>query len=105
MKIVHFTEYQETQDLSILNGARWLIINHEQLDAAATVIFHSELLDILVGIDHRGAKITDGLWQRAVHLILADSSLEQVSWEELSRRTGITKVVLDAENSIENYCY
>ena len=45
MKIVHFTEYQETQDLSILNGARWLIINHEQLDAAATVIFHSELLD------------------------------------------------------------
>ncbi len=105
MKIVHFTEYQETQDLSILNGARWLIINHEQLDAAATVIFHSELLDILVGIDHRGAKITDGLWQRAVHLILADSSLEQVSGEELSRRTGITKVVLDAENSIENYCY
>ena len=105
MKIVHFTEYQETQNLSILNGARWLIINHEQLDAAATVIFHSELLDILVGIDHRGAKITDGLWQRAVHLILADSSLEQVSREELSRRTGITKVVLDAENSIENYCY
>ncbi len=105
MKIVHFTEYQETQDLSILNGARWLIINHEQLDAAATVIFHSELLDILVGIDHRGAKITDGLWQRAVHLILAESSLEQVSGEELSRRTGITKVVLDAENSIENYCY
>ena len=105
MKIVHFTEYQETQDLSILNGARWLIINHEQLDIAATVIFHSELLDILVGIDHRGAKITDGLWQRAVHLILADSSLEQVSGEELSRRTGITKVVLDAENSIENYCY
>tara|TARA_B100001564_G_C20433703_1_gene575748 strand:- start:49 stop:366 length:318 start_codon:yes stop_codon:yes gene_type:complete len=105
VKIVHFSEYQEIQDLSILNGARWLIINHEQLDAAATVIFHSELLDILVGIDHRGAKITDGLWQRAVHLILADSSLEQVSSEELSQRTGITKVVLDAENSIENYCY
>ena len=105
MKIVHFSEYQEIQDLSILNGARWLIINHEQLDAAATVIFHSELLDILVGIDHRGAKITDGLWQRAVHLILADSSFEQVSSEELSQRTGITKVVLDAENSIENYCY
>ena len=105
MKIVDFSEYQENQDLSILDGARWLIINHEQLDAAATVIFHSELLDILVGINHRGAKITDGLWQRAVHLILADSSLEQVSGEELSRRTGITKVVLDAENSIENYCY
>ena len=78
MKIVHFSEYQEGRDLSILDGARWLIINHEQLEAAATVIFHSELLDILVGVDHRGAKITDGLWQRAVHLIMADSSLEQL---------------------------
>lgn len=105
MKIVHFSEYQEVRDLSILDGARWLIINHEQLEAAATVIFHSELLDILVGVDHRGAKITDGLWQRAVHLILADSSLEQLPEEDLTRRTGITKVILDAQNSIENYCY
>ena len=105
VKIVHFSEYQEVRDLSILDGARWLIINHEQLEAAATVIFHSELLDILVGVDHRGGKITDGLWQRAVHLILADSSLEQLSEEDLSRRTGITKVILDAQNSIENYCY
>ena len=105
MKIVHFSEYQAGRDLSILDGARWLIINHEQLEAAATVIFHSELLDILVGVDHRGAKITDGLWQRAVHLIRADSSLEQLSEHELSRRTGITKVILDEQNSIENYCY
>ena len=105
MKIVHFSEYQEVQDLSVLDGARWLIINHEQLESAATVIFHSELLDILVGVDHRGAKITDGLWQRAVHLIMADSHLECVNEEQLSRRTGITKVVLDAQENIENYCY
>ncbi len=89
----------------ILDGARWLIINHQQLDAAASIIFHSELLDILVGVDHRGAKIVDGLWQRAVHLILADSNLEQVSGDELSRRTGINKVVLDAGETIEHYCY
>ncbi len=105
MKIVQFSEYQEVQDLMILDGARWLIINHQQLDAAASIIFHSELLDILVGVDHRGAKIVDGLWQRAVHLILADSNLEQVSGDELSRRTGINKVVLDAGETIEHYCY
>ena len=105
MKIVHFSKYQEVQDLSVLDGARWLIINHEQLESAATVIFHSELLDILVGVDHRGAKISDGLWQRAVHLIIADSHLECVTEEQLSRRTGITRVVLDAQQNIENYCY
>ena len=105
MKIVQFSEYQEVQDLMILDGARWLIINHQQLDAAASIIFHSELLDILVGVDHRGANIVDGLWQRAVHLILADSNFEQVSGDELSRRTGINKVVLDAGETIEHYCY
>ena len=105
MKIVQFSEYQEVQDLMILDGARWLIIDHQQLDAAASIIFHSELLDILVGVDHRGAKIVDGLWQRAVHLIIADSNLEQVSGDELSRRTGINKVVLDAHETIEHYCY
>ena len=75
MKIVHFSQYQDSKDLSILDGARWLLINHQDLHEAATVIFHSELLDILVGVDNRGAPIPDGLWQRAVHLILADSSL------------------------------
>ena len=54
MKIVNFSEYQENQDLTVLDGARWLIINHEQLESAATVIFHSELLDILVGVAKSG---------------------------------------------------
>ena len=58
------------------------------------MIFHSELLDILVGVDNRGAAIPDGLWQRAVHLILADS-FESESEEQISKRTGINKVVID----------
>ena len=105
MKIVHFSEYQEVRDLSILDGARWLIINHEQLEAAATVIFHSELLDILVVSTTEGVKSLMGYGKEPVHLILADSSLEQLSEEDLSRRTGITKVILDEQNSIEVYCY
>ena len=105
MKIVHFSEFQEVKDLAILDGARWLLINHQDLDNAAAVIFHSELLDILVGVDHRGAKITDGLWQRAVHLILVDANLEQATEEELCQRTGITKVIVDAVDDIESYCY
>ena len=88
-----------------LNGARWLIIHHEELESAAAVLFHSELLDILVGVDHRGAKINDGLWQRAVHLILADSTLEHEDEPTITRRTGITKVILDSTEDIEFYCY
>ena len=105
MKIVHFSEFQEIEDLAILDGARWLLINHQDLDDAAAVIFHSELLDILVGVDHRGAKISDGLWQRAVHLILVDGNFEQATEEELCQRTGITKVIVDALDDIESYCY
>ena len=105
MKIVHFSEFQEIEDLAILDGARWLLINHQDLDNAAAVIFHSELLDILVGVDHRGAKIIDGLWQRAVHLILVDSNIEQDTEQEICQRTGITKVIVDASDDIESYCY
>ena len=105
MKIVHFSEFQEIEDLAILDGARWLLINHQDLDNAAAVIFHSELLDILVGVDHRGAKIIDGLWQRAVHLILVDSNIEQATEQEIWQRTGITKVIVDATDDIESYCY
>ena len=105
MKIVHFSEFQEIEDLAILDGARWLLINHQDLDNAAAVIFHSELLDILVGVDHRGAIIIDGLWQRAVHLILVDSNIEQATEQEICQRTGITKVIVDASDDIESYCY
>lgn len=105
MRIVYFSEYQKSNTLSILDGARWLIIDKEELDQAGAILFHSELLDILVGVDHRGKKIVDGLWQRAVHLILADSELEETNELELSRRTGITKVVLDSKHDIESYCY
>ena len=48
MKIIQFSDYQETNDLSVLDGARWLLIHHSQLDAAAAVLFHTELLDILL---------------------------------------------------------
>lgn len=105
MKIVHFSEYRESKDLSILDGARWLLINHQDLHEAATVIFHSELLDILVGVDNRGAAIPDGLWQRAVHLILADSSFESENEEQISKRTGINKVVIDGVNNLDYYCW
>ena len=105
MKQVHFSEYAKSGDLAILEGARWLLIKHEELPQAGAVLFHSELLDILVGVDHRGAKITDGLWQRAVHLILADADIENATTQELMRRTGITKVILDATDEIESYCY
>ena len=88
MKVVRFSDYQQNNDLSVLDGARWLLITHQELSAAATILFHSELLDILVAIDFRGAKISDGLWQRAVHLILADSSFG-FSLKEINLKSSV----------------
>ncbi len=105
MKVVHFSDYLKCKDLAILNDARWLLIKHSELSEAATIILHSELLDILVAVDNRGAKISDGLWQRAVHLILADSNHEIETETEICSRTGINKVVLNAENSLQSYCW
>ena len=105
MKVVKFSDYQQNNDLSALDGARWLLITHQELSDAATILFHSELLDILVAIDFRGAKISDGLWQRAVHLILADSSFENGDEEQIRKRTGITKVVLDGQGDLQDYCW
>ena len=81
------------------------MITHQELSAAATILFHSELLDILVAVDFRGAKISDGLWQRAVHLILADSSFESDDETQIRKRTGITKVVLDGQGDLQDYCW
>tara|TARA_B100001250_G_scaffold196084_1_gene168452 strand:- start:183 stop:500 length:318 start_codon:yes stop_codon:yes gene_type:complete len=105
VKIITFPEYQKSRELSILDGARWLLIHHSELNDAATIIFLSEMTDILVAVDNRGNKITDGLWQRAVHLIIADSKFETESEKEISRRTGINKVILDADDDLENYCW
>jgi len=105
MKVVKFSDYQQNSKLSVLDGARWLLITHQELPAAATILFHSELLDILVAVDFRGAKISDGLWQRAVHLLLADSSFENDDESQIRRRTGITKVVLDGQGELQDYCW
>ena len=105
MKAVRFAEYLKSNDLAVLDGARWLLIKHDELINAGTIIFHSELLDILVAVDNRGAKIPDGLWQRAVHLILADSSYESETEAEICRRTCINKVIFDAEGPLISYCW
>ena len=52
MKVVKFSDYQENNDLSVLDGARWLLITHQELSNAATILFHSELLDILVAVSY-----------------------------------------------------
>ena len=105
MKVVKFSDYQQNNQLSVLDGARWLLITHQELSAAATILFHSELLDILVAVDFRGAKISDGLWKLSVHLILADSSFESDDETQIRKRTGITKVVLDGQGDLQDYCW
>ena len=57
---------------------------------ATAALAFSELEDVLVAVDHRGSPVEDGLWMRAVHLLVVDASEKT---NQLQARTGITKVV------------
>jgi hypothetical protein len=102
MKILKFSELGDNprQDLK---GARWLLLHHSELSKATSILIFTELDGILVGIDHRGKEITDGVWQRAVHLLLIDESLQNPL--EIQRKTGITKVIQDNKNRLQHHCW
>ena len=73
-----------------LQGHRWLVIKGSELSQATAALAFSELEDVLVAVDHRGIHVEEGLWMRAVHLLVVDASEKT---NQLQARTGITKVV------------
>ena len=86
-----------------MQGARWLILNASEIEQSTTLLMFTELEDILVAVDHRGSTPVDGLWQRAVHLILIDG--DENDAQELSTKSGITKVVGDSNEDIRTYLW
>jgi len=86
-----------------MSGARWLLLNAAQLEKSTSLLMFTELDDILVAVDHRGAVPQPGLWQRAVHLILIDGT--NADAEEFRKNSGITKVVADSEEEIRTYLW
>lgn len=89
METVRFEELGEDVRAS-LQGKRWLLIEAVQLPRATAALAFSELEDVLVAVDHRGHEVPDGLWMRAVHLLLV-SDVDDASM--LQETSGITKVL------------
>ena len=62
----------------------------------------AELDGVLVAVDHRKSPPEEGLWQRAVHLLLVSSSENA---EEIRLKSGITKVISSDEASFEDHLW
>lgn len=77
-----------------MQGKRWLLLTAEELPHATAALAFSELEDVLVAIDHRGETVEEGLWMRAVHLLLVSNQTEAQS---LQASSGITKVIATTE--------
>ena len=89
MKVIEFSDLGEDVRAS-LQGKRWLLLMAEELPRATAALMFSELEDVLVAVDHRGHEVKDGLWARAVHLLMVDDGIEH---SQLQRSTGISKVI------------
>ena len=75
---------------SSLQGHRWLIVKVAELPQATAALAFSELEDVLVAVDHRGQPVNEGLWMRAVHLLLV-SDVDEAN--RLQDRSGINRVL------------
>tara|TARA_B100001564_G_scaffold23088_1_gene17234 strand:- start:1385 stop:1693 length:309 start_codon:yes stop_codon:yes gene_type:complete len=102
MKILTYSQLGD-EPRKELSGARWLLLHHSEIAKATSILMFTELDGILVGVDHRGQEINPGLWQRAVHLMIVDGTEKQAN--EIQKKTGITKVVIDDENDLRHHCW
>ncbi|MDC0625889.1 hypothetical protein OAO46_01050 [Candidatus Poseidonia alphae] len=101
MEVIHFADLGESPR-DALQGKRWLIVRAKELHQATGALMFSELEDVLVAVDHRGLPPVDGLWMRAVHLLLVD---EETDAEGLQLQSGITKVIAQNTGGIEQYLW
>lgn len=89
MMYIHFENLKEDVRASLL-GHRWLIIQGSDLKKATSALMFSELEDILVAVDLRGHTFEQGLWERATHLCILDTS---ESIERIRSKTSISVVL------------
>ena len=93
MKIIRFSELgEDVRDT--MAGARWILLDQDDIQHALSALMFAELDGTLIGIDHRGSEFKSGIHNRAIHLLLVD---------EDNGITGITKVVTEGE--LEDYLW
>jgi len=56
----------------------------------------------LVAVDHRGIVPVEGLWMRAVHLLLVDQNIDAAT---LQNQSGITKVIAETSGDIAQFLW
>ncbi|MDP6189096.1 MAG: hypothetical protein QF699_07210 [Candidatus Poseidoniaceae archaeon] len=97
MELLYF--HQLAQDIrASMQGKRWLMLTAADLPHATAALAFSELEDVLVAVDHRDAPLEEGLWMRAVHLLVVSPGAD---CEAIQTRSGITKVVATNEDMEE----
>ena len=101
MKIIRFSELGgDVRDT--MAGARWILLDQDDIQHALSALMFAELDGVLVAVDHRKSKPDDGLWRRAVHLLLVAG---HENAEEIQHRSGITKVISCDVSSIEEHIW
>lgn len=101
MKIVRFSELGDNVREE-MKGARWILLHQDEIKDALGALMFAELDGILVAVDHRNSHPDDGLWRRAVHLMLVSS---EQNAEEIRLKSGITKVISSDHGSIEEHLW
>ena len=101
MKIVRFSELGANVR-EAMKGARWILLHQDELKEALGALMFAELDGVLVAVDHRDSNPDDGLWRRAVHLLLVSS---QQDAEDIRIKSGITKVVSSDNTILEDHLW
>ena len=101
MNVVRFSKLSGNIRESI-QGFRWVILQQEDIPKALSVMMFAELDGVLVAVDHRKSVPENGLWVRAVHLLLVSEAADA---DEIRQITGITKVVSCDASTVEDHLW
>ena len=101
MKIVRYSELGN-HVREEMKGARWILLHQDELQDALGALMFAELDGVLVAVDHRDSIPDDGLWRRAVHLLLVSENQDA---DEIRSKSGITKVVASDDTSLEEHLW
>ena len=101
MKVVRFSDLGENVR-EAMQGARWILLEQDELQHALSALMFAELDGVLVAVDHRASSPDNGLWRRAVHLLLVS---EQEDAEKIQQTSGITKVISSDIATLEDYLW
>ena len=101
MKVVRFSNLGENVR-EAMQGARWILLHQDEIQHALSALMFAELDGVLVAVDHRKSTPDNGLWRRAVHLLLVSGHEDA---EEIRKKSGITRVISSDDAALEDHLW